>query len=124
MKIPIFKDVHPTLPSQDVSSSIDYYVNELGFDLEFQDNPSDPTYAGVRRGNVELHLQWHDPKEWTAVERPMLRFLIDEIDALFAEYQKQNVFHLNTELRNTAWGTREFAFYDLYGNGLTFYEEL
>ena len=50
-----------------------------------------------------------------------LRFLIEDPDALFEEYKSQNVFHDRTRLANTAWGTREFAFYDLDGNGLTFY---
>ncbi len=33
-------------------------------------------------------------------------------------------FHAMTALRDTAWGTREFAFYDLNGNGLLFYRNL
>lgn len=100
---------------------IRFYVGQLGFTLRFQDNAGDVRYAGVSRDNVVLHLQWHDPVEWTRVERPMLRFHVDGIDALFDEYKDKGVFHKNTALRETPWGTREFAFYDADGNGLTFY---
>ena len=81
-------------------------------------------YAGVGRDGIELHLQWHDPEEWKAVERPSLRILVDDVDALFEEYRTKGVFHDATALRDTPWGTREFAFYDPYQNGLTFYRDL
>lgn len=118
------QSVHPVLPSQDVATSIAFYVDQLGFTLGFQDSKENPHYAGVRRDDVELHLQWHDPAEWTDVDRPMLRFVVQDIDALFEEYRDRGVFHERTELRETGWGTREFAFYDPYKNGLTFYVDL
>jgi hypothetical protein len=33
-------------------------------------------------------------------------------------------FHAMTALRDTPWGTREFAFYDLNGNALFFCRDL
>jgi catechol 2,3-dioxygenase-like lactoylglutathione lyase family enzyme len=116
----MFREVHPVLPSRDVAAAIDFYVSKLGFTLIFHD--VHPRYAGVRRDGVELHLQWHDPKEWEKVERPMLRFLVADVDALHDEFATQEVFHEQTALRNTTWGTREFAFYDRDQNGLTFYQ--
>ncbi len=116
--------VQPVLPSRNVEAAIAYYVNRLGFVLLFQDEPTNPRYAAVQRDKVELHLQWHDPAEWAAVERPMLRFVVPALQALFEEYQPMGVFHEHTALRETPWGTREFAFYDLDGNGLTFYCDL
>ena len=118
-----FQSVQPVLPSQDVATSIAFYVDKLGFALAFQDSPENPNYAGVRRDGVELHFQWHDASEWKAVERPMLRIVVPEIEALFEEYRDKGVFHKATELRATGWGTREFAFFDPYMNGLTFYAD-
>jgi len=120
----MFREVHPVLPSKDVSAAVEFYVDRLGFTLQFQDSPSEPRYAGVRRDAVEIHLQWHDPAEWSAVERPMLRFVVADVEALFDEYGDRDVFHGRTAIRDTAWGTREFAFYDRDGNGLTFYRDL
>lgn len=115
-------DVHPVLPSQDVRRSISFY-ERLGFSLAFQD-AADPRYAGVRRDDAELHLQWHNPAEWAAVERPMIRLVASDVDALHDEYKPLGVFHDQTALRDTPWGTREFAFYDPDSNGLTFYRDL
>jgi catechol 2,3-dioxygenase-like lactoylglutathione lyase family enzyme len=116
--------VHPVLPSKDVQAATDFYVQRLGFKLLGQDSKSNPRYAVMGRDGVELHLQWHDPKEWSAVERPMLRFIVTSVRELFDEYKGKGVFHDRTALRETEWGTREFAFYDLDRNGLTFYCDL
>lgn len=116
--------VNPVLPCRDVSASVAFYVDRLGFTRLFQDAPEQPRYAGVGRDGVEIHLQWHDPAEWERVERPMLRFVVPRVESLFEEYRLAGVFHGQTALRDTGWGTREFAFYDPDRNGLTFYRDL
>jgi uncharacterized glyoxalase superfamily protein PhnB len=122
----MLRALHPVLQVRDVPAAIDYYVARLGFALSFQDDPAAPRYAGVVRDAVELHLQWHDETSF----RPdrgdalMLRFVVDDPAALFQEYASKGVFHAETQLRNTPWGTREFAIYDLNGHGLTFYRPL
>jgi len=117
--------VHPVLPSRDVAATAAWYVERLGFRLLGQDSPTAPRYAVLRRDAVVLHLQWHDPAEWAAGgDRPMLRLLVPEVEALFEEFRPQGVFHERTALRETPWGTREFAFYDPDGNGLTFYRDV
>jgi len=119
-----FLDVNPVLPSKDVQAALSFYLDKLGFSLLHKDDETKPTYAAIYRDSVELHIQWHNPEEWHTVERPMLRFVIQDVKSLFEEYSKQNVFHNRTELRETPWRTREFAFYDLDQNGLTFYCDL
>ena len=120
----MFQTVNPVLPCKDVSRAIDFYVKKLGFALGFQDAAENPRYAGVHRDGVELHLQWHDATEWERVERPMLRFVVSNVDILYHEYEDKGVYHQNTAVRDTSWGTREFAFYDLNQNGLAFYQDL
>ena len=120
-----FLSVHPVLAVKDVLTSIGFYVQNLGFTLAFADHKTEPKYAGIRRGNVEIHLQWHDASEWkNDIDRPMLRFLIANTETLFNEYKTKGMFHAQTSLKETSWGTKEFAFYDLDRNGLTFYENL
>lgn len=119
------KHIHPVLPVKDVTKAVEYYVHKLGFTLAFTDTTSAQGYAGVKRDGIELHLQWHDEKEWdSGLNAQMLRIYTDNIEALFEEYEPQNVFHNNTSLIETPWGTKEFAFYDLYSNGLTFYRDV
>ena len=119
----MFKEVNPVLPSQNVALAVEFYVKKLGFSLAFQDS-DEPKYAGVERDDVKIHLQWHAAEEWDLADRPMLRFLVADVDALFDEYKDKGVFHANTALRDTPWGTREFAFFDGDKNGLTFYRNL
>lgn len=57
------------------------------------------------------------------MERPTLRFLVADVDALNEEFQGRGVFHETTAVRDTPWRTREFAFFDLNQNGLTFYRD-
>ncbi|WP_179020439.1 bleomycin resistance protein [Winogradskyella forsetii] len=115
------KEIYPVLPVKDVTEAVEFYVKKLGFKLAFTDTTDAYGYAGVSRDGVEIHLQWHDSVEWVkGVDRPMLRIYVENIEALYLEYKTQNVFHDNTSLKETPWGTMEFAFYDLYGNGLTF----
>jgi len=54
----------------------------------------------------------------------MLRLVVDDPDALFEEYYEHGVFHDETTLGDTEWGTREFALWDLNHNGLTFMRDL
>ena len=53
-----------------------------------------------------------------------LRFLVEDPDALFNEYRERGVECTATGIRDTPWGTREFALYDLDRNALTFYRDL
>lgn len=115
------KQIYPVLPVKDVTKAVEFYVDRLGFKLAFTDTTDANGYAGVTRDGIEIHLQWHDAREWVnGLDRPMLRIYVEHIEALYDAYKTQGVFHDNTSLKETPWGTKEFAFYDLYGNGLTF----
>jgi uncharacterized glyoxalase superfamily protein PhnB len=116
----------PVLPARDVSEAVKFYVERLGFELRGQDSEEHPEYAVIRRGSVVLHLQFQFEKDFEAgtAGQAMLRLEVDDPDLLFEEYKGKGVFHAGTELRNTEWGTREFAFWDLNHNGLTFMKDL
>ncbi|WP_400080542.1 VOC family protein [Winogradskyella sp. R77965] len=119
------KQIHPILPVKNVTKAVEYYVQKLGFKLAFTDTTGEKGYAGVKRDSIEIHLQWHDEVEWMkGIDRPMLRIYVDDIEGLFSAYRTRDVFHNNTALKETPWGTKEFAFYDIYSNGLTFYRDL
>jgi catechol 2,3-dioxygenase-like lactoylglutathione lyase family enzyme len=115
--------VHPVLMARDVSASIRFY-RQLGFDSIFCDSPVDPKYAAVRRDAVELHLQWHDAQDFSAGDRPVYRFLVPQVDQLFAEFAAVLPRLDLTDVRDTAWGTREFHVRDPDRNGLQFYRSL
>jgi uncharacterized glyoxalase superfamily protein PhnB len=119
------KQIHPVLPVRNVIEAISYYVDRLGFKLAFKDAGDAPGYAGVTRDGVEIHLQWHDENDWTdGMDSALLRIYVEDVDLLFEEYKTASVFHERTTLKETAWGTKEFGFYDQDKNGLVFYRDL
>lgn len=120
--------VHPVLMARDVDDSIGFYAR-LGFIPAFRDDPAAPRYAVIRKGDVELHLQWADPSQWAhAGDRPACRFLVSDIDMLHAEFLAPGaLMSANNEgpwavPADTPWGTREFHVRDPGGNVLQFYQ--
>jgi uncharacterized glyoxalase superfamily protein PhnB len=107
--------------SRDVARSIRFYAR-LGFVLAFQDAPVNAKYAGIRRDGVELHVQWHDAKEWEYPnDRPTYRFVVQDVDRLFEEFRENGALPDGANIKDTPWGTREFHLRDPDGNGLQFY---
>ena len=49
-------------------------------------------------------------KKWSTLARPMLRIVTQHIQDLFEEFKTKDVFHQHTSLKETSWGTREFAY--------------
>jgi len=116
--------VHPVLMSRDVVASIQFY-EKLGFVRTFGGPPQNSHYAAVRRDGVELHLQWHDAKEWERTgDRPTYRFVVADLDGLYREFRDAGVHENITPVADSAWGTREFHVRDPDGNGLQFYRAL
>lgn len=123
--------VQPVLMSSDIAASIDFFAR-LGFAVTFRDKPTDPKYVGIRRDDVELHLQWHDKRQWShPIDRPTYRFPVQDVDALYAEFRNSGA--VGTQAvgaspwaapGNTPWHTREFHLRDPDGNGLQFYRPL
>jgi catechol 2,3-dioxygenase-like lactoylglutathione lyase family enzyme len=115
----MFKQTHPILGTRDIQRAMAFYTGQLGFTLAFADNPNDPNYVGFRRDAVELHMQFQFEHEMGTIR---LRLLVDDPDALLNEYRQRDV--ACNPNRDTPWGTREFALYDLDRNALTFYRHL
>jgi catechol 2,3-dioxygenase-like lactoylglutathione lyase family enzyme len=116
-----FRQVNPILGTRDVERAVSFYVDRLGFKLKFRAGSPPCEYVGFIRDGVELHMQFQYPHEMGTLR---LRIHVDDPDALYAEYSGKDVFCDRTGLRNTSWGTREFATYDPDRNALTFYAHL
>jgi catechol 2,3-dioxygenase-like lactoylglutathione lyase family enzyme len=117
----MFKEIYPIIGARDIQRAIEFYVQQLGFKLAFSDRADSPNYVGFRRDAVELHMQFQFEHEMGTIR---LRFLVENPDALFTEYRQRGVEIAPNGMRNTPWGTREFALYDLDRNALTFYRHL
>jgi predicted lactoylglutathione lyase len=113
------QQIHPVIMSSDVRKTIQF-LTTLGFNVNFQDNPEDPTYAGMSRDTIEVHIQWNDLSELPdGTDRPTLRFVVDNVDELAEELTINGVPGI--EPFSTSWGTYEFHLQDEDGNGYQFY---
>jgi catechol 2,3-dioxygenase-like lactoylglutathione lyase family enzyme len=117
----MFKQTHPIIGTRDIQRAIAFYTQQLGFALSFRDNTDSPNYVGFRRDAVELHMQFQYEHEMSTIR---LRFLVEDPDALLDEYRERGIECAPSGIRDTPWGTREFALYDLDRNALTFYRQL
>jgi uncharacterized glyoxalase superfamily protein PhnB len=124
MNTPRFKAVNPMRPARDVGKALRYYVERLGFRHTF--GKVSNNYVGVARDGVELHLWWQREEDFQSGKagQAMLRFVVDDPDALFVEYKTKGLSSEETCVEDKPWGTREFTFFDPDGNGLTFYRDL
>lgn len=119
-------DVIPILDVKDMESSLHYYVQRLGFQVEFRYVREPDNYAGVGRDNVHLHMQWQALQlfEEGRAGQLRLRIPVGDPDALLEELRGRGAFGEDVKVWDTPWGTREFGFRDLDGNGLSFYRNL
>ena len=117
--------VQPVLPVRDIAAALAFYTGRLGFRFLFGDRSGAPAYAGVGRDGIELHLQWQAAEAFADGSAALgnLRFVVDDPDALLDEFRASGAVPSHVSVRDTEWGTREFAFRDPDGNGLTFYRE-
>jgi hypothetical protein len=49
--------------------------------------------------------------------------MVDDPDALLAEFRARSSAFADRDVQETAWGTREFGRYDPDGNALFFYRD-
>jgi len=67
----MFKETHPILGTRDIQRAIEFYTQQLGFQLAFRDKTDPPNYVGFRRDAVELHMQFQFEHEMGTIR---LRF--------------------------------------------------
>ncbi|TYB79558.1 glyoxalase superfamily protein [Bizionia myxarmorum] len=116
--------IHPVLPVQDMVSALFFYVHKLGFEIAFADSPKEPTYAGIRRGAIEIHLQKQDKKSGqSGLGAANLRIVVQNMERLYVEYEANGVFQGPVQITKTAFGTKEFTVIDMHQNSLTFYAQ-
>jgi len=102
----------PVLPVRDVSKSLAFYAERLGFERLFEYGP----YAGIARGPIELHLDGDTPPAGPI----SVRFAVSGVDELYAKLQKQDVIDPAEPLETRPFGMRQFSVRDLDRNRLTF----
>lgn len=112
----MFRYVIPKFPTVNVQQAIAFYEQKLGFHKLFDYGD----YGAVKRDDVEIHLwECHDRQ---IAENTACRVKVENIEAIYAEYQRAGVIHPNGALELKPWGVKEFVALDLDGNGLFIFE--
>ena len=113
----------PILRSFDERRTKRFYVDFLGFEVEFEHRfePGMPLYLGIRKGECRLHLSEH---HGDAAPGARIRIPVDDVRAYAArlrEEQFENARPGEPELMD--WGSWEITVHDPSSNRLTFYTE-
>lgn len=109
----------PVLRMFDVEATKRFYVDYLGFSLDWQEGGGDrPVYMRVSRGPVALHLSSHsgDGTPGTAVV-----IQVDNVEALHRELHQKNYPFMNPGIEPRGIG-KEVEVLDPSSNQLRFFE--
>lgn len=108
-------DVIPVLPSADIARDVAWYKEKARFEEMF----SDRMYAGLRRGTIRIHLQWHaDTESDPLLGGSVIRIEVRNIKPLFDELLGRGTVAPDALRMNTPWDTNEFGFFDLNRNAV------
>lgn len=115
----------PQLRTTDMASSIRFYTEKLGFEVEFE---YEGFYTGIRAGGQVFHLKLVDEKDPSIpyVEEEghfHLYFPTQGVGAFAARLAASGV-PLVQEVHETPWKTREIVIHDDQGHTLYFGEPL
>jgi uncharacterized glyoxalase superfamily protein PhnB len=119
------KTLRPLLNVEDVSRSIRFYRDRLGFDVVFESEADGRIrFASLRNSGIELLL--NEPGEVDSRDRrhrgtyadAVLYFTVADVDALHAQLREAG-FPVS-ELEDEAYGLREFTVRDPDGYELAF----
>lgn len=111
----------PVLPTSDMARDIQWYQEKVGFTPSF----GDKMYAGMVRGDLEIHLQWHaDTPEDPVNGGSVVKIFVEDVMPYFEELVDRGTITPDKLRNNTPWGTHEFGFFDLNKNAIFFVQDV
>jgi uncharacterized glyoxalase superfamily protein PhnB len=110
-----FSGCTPILVVRDIQQSVAYYRDALGFLVDFTFGEP-PTYAGVYRGAVLLHLQAESQADRPAGASAVYVY-VEDADRTHAELRERGA-RIEKEPQDYPYGLRDFDVRDLDGNRL------
>jgi catechol 2,3-dioxygenase-like lactoylglutathione lyase family enzyme len=118
------KKMSPQFLVADLDRSIEFYTNQLGFDLDFR---YEDFYSGVIKDGHSIHLKLGNPSVEERQNRKEnedldIVFSVQGIEDLYEEYLGKSVEFVQT-LRDMAYG-KEFYIADPDGYIIGFLEEV
>lgn len=101
----------PILPADDLAQAKQFYIDQLGFHITFEDTNGNGGIMGVARGTIEL-----------TIDSPMsghgrdacVSLRVDDADRYYDEWRRK--VEIARPPRDEAWGARTFSIHDPSGN--------
>jgi Glyoxalase/Bleomycin resistance protein/Dioxygenase superfamily len=109
----------PILASLDITTTVRFYTEKLGFTCRFE---SQSEYAILQRDSIEIHF-W-PCEDANIAANTACRVEVIDIAKLYEEYSARGVLRPNCRLHDTPWQTREFEVFDPHSNLITFFERM
>jgi len=112
-------NVTPILRAFDEAKSKEFYVDFLGFKVDWEHRFDDgaPLYMQVSKSDCVLHLSEHHGDSSPGAA---MRIEVDDIDALHKELSDKNYKNARPGIQDQPWGTRDMTISDPFGNKLIF----
>lgn len=115
-----FLEITPVLPSLNIKKDIEWHQKYTGFECVFADDK----YAGLKRENLFIHLQWHaDTDDDPLLGGSVIKIFVENIKPIFEEMVERGTVPQSKLRMNTPWKTHEFGFWDLNKNAIFFVED-
>lgn len=111
----------PILRMFDVSKAREFYLDYLGFTIDFEHrfHEGAPLFMGIKRDGLTLFLSEHhgdgSPGAHVVVQ-------MTGVDDLHGELASKRYRYMNPAIQEQEWGTRELTVIDPSGNHVTFSE--
>lgn len=119
---PLLSHSATILPVSDVSASMAFYVDQLGFDLTFKwQDP--PTYAVIKSGEISIHLSLKEAGDKISQEHVRLLIFAHDVDGVYRQCQ-QNGVPIHSEIGDRDYGMRDFDITDPDGHVIGFSQEI
>ncbi len=119
----VFERTIPILRMFDVVKAREFYLDFLGFHVEFEHRFHDdaPLFMGVARSGVRIFLSEHHG-DGTPGTNVVIQ--ISGIDAFHRELVAKRYRYFNPSIQTREWGTREMVVYDPFNNHIVFSEPI
>jgi uncharacterized glyoxalase superfamily protein PhnB len=117
----VIKVAIPLLHVSSSGAAEEFYCNALGFKKEFayrvDDTRADPCYMGMSRDGISMHVSSFSGD---GVVGGVANLIVDDVDALHAEFVAKGVAIDPNNPVDQTWGNREMYVRDADGNCIRF----
>ncbi len=110
----------PVLSSSDIIRDLAWYKKHVGFEPVFNQDG----YAGIQRGDMEIHLQFHLGTAEDPVHGSVIKIFVEDINVELEDMVERGSITYESLQKSTPWKTHEFSFFDPNKNAIYFVQDV